>query len=112
VATAVDGVPEVVQDGVTGRLVPPEDATALAGAIEALVRDPAERRRLGDAGRACVQSRFSVARQAAAFADLYAELLARNRAPGGVTTPRFLPGPWLRFVRRTFERRFHGAQSV
>ncbi len=112
VATAVDGVPEVVQDGVTGRLVPPEDPTALAGALEVLVRDPAERRRLGDAGRACVLERFSVARQAAAFSDLYAELLARSRAPGGVKPPALLPGPWVRLARGAFERRFRGGPPL
>ena len=41
VATAVSGVPELVEDGVTGRLVPPGDADALADALVDLQRDPA-----------------------------------------------------------------------
>jgi len=112
VATAVDGVPEVVEDGVTGRLVPPDDPAALAGAIEALARDPVERRRLGDAGRTRVLERFSAARQAAAFSMLYTDLLTRRRSAGGESSPRFLPGPWLRFARRSFARRFRGASRA
>lgn len=47
VATRVAALPEIVDDGGNGRLVPPEDPAALAQALEALVRDPAARRRLG-----------------------------------------------------------------
>jgi glycosyltransferase involved in cell wall biosynthesis len=52
VATAVSGIPELIEDGVTGLLVPPRDREALAGAIARLVADPALRARLGEAGRA------------------------------------------------------------
>jgi glycosyltransferase involved in cell wall biosynthesis len=54
VATRVAAIPEVVEDGVHGRLVPPEDRQALAAAIDALAADPAARRRLGAAGIARV----------------------------------------------------------
>ena len=50
VATRVSALPEIVEDGITGRLVPPEDPWALAAVLTSLVEDPAERRRLGDAG--------------------------------------------------------------
>jgi glycosyltransferase involved in cell wall biosynthesis len=60
VATTAGGLPEVVQDGVTGILVPPGDAPALADAITCLIRDPALRRRLGAAGRERVRSHFTV----------------------------------------------------
>lgn len=50
VATRVSAVPEIVEDGVNGRLVPPEDPVALANALSALVEDPRARRRLGIAG--------------------------------------------------------------
>jgi glycosyltransferase involved in cell wall biosynthesis len=50
VATHAAAIPELVVDGVHGRLVPPGDAGALAAAIEALVRDPDARRRMGAAG--------------------------------------------------------------
>src|SRR5262249_20949455 len=51
VATAISGIPELIEDGVTGLLVPPDDPAALAGAIERLLGDPALRRRLGEAGQ-------------------------------------------------------------
>src|SRR5262249_58575844 len=50
VATRAAGIPELVTDGVEGRLVPPGDAAALAAAIEELARDPGARRRMGVAG--------------------------------------------------------------
>jgi glycosyltransferase involved in cell wall biosynthesis len=49
VATAVAALGEIVEDGATGRLVPPDDPARLAEAIEALVRDPTARRRFGAA---------------------------------------------------------------
>jgi len=51
VATAVSGIPELIEDGVTGLLVPPRDRDALARALARLVGDPALRTRLGEAGR-------------------------------------------------------------
>jgi glycosyltransferase involved in cell wall biosynthesis len=60
VATRVGGNPEIVQDGVTGLLVPPSDPAALAGAIGALLDDPARARRMGEAGRAWGLSEGSV----------------------------------------------------
>ena len=58
-STPVSGVPELVVDGETGRLVPPDDPAALAGALETLIRDPHLRERLGEAGKARVQAEFS-----------------------------------------------------
>jgi glycosyltransferase involved in cell wall biosynthesis len=60
VATSVSGVPELVEDGVTGRLVPPGDADALADALIDLQRDPALAARLAAAGRARVLSSFDL----------------------------------------------------
>ena len=59
-ATAISAIPELIEDGTTGRLVPPGDAAALARALEALMRDPAERRRLGAAGAERVREAFSM----------------------------------------------------
>src|SRR5262249_60472337 len=50
VATRAAAIPELVVDGVHGRLVPPGDAAALAAAIESLARDPDARHRMGAAG--------------------------------------------------------------
>ena len=55
IASAVGAVPDVVTDGVDGRVVPPGDADALAAAIAELVRDPARRSELGRAGQRRVE---------------------------------------------------------
>jgi glycosyltransferase involved in cell wall biosynthesis len=62
VATTAGGIPEVVEDGVTGLLVPPRDHEGLAEAIVKLLRDPALRQKFGSAGRARVQARYSAER--------------------------------------------------
>jgi glycosyltransferase involved in cell wall biosynthesis len=58
VSTQHSGVPEVVEDGVNGLLVPPEDAQALAGALEQLIRSPETRQQFGKVGRQIVAERF------------------------------------------------------
>jgi glycosyltransferase involved in cell wall biosynthesis len=58
VASRVSGIPEVVEDGVTGWLVPPEDPGALAAALARVLADPDEARRRGGAGRRRVDERF------------------------------------------------------
>lgn len=65
VATRIAGVPELVEDGVSGLLVPPGDADALAAALAALIADPARRARMGEAGRAQVAAEHDAGREAA-----------------------------------------------
>jgi glycosyltransferase involved in cell wall biosynthesis len=76
VASAVGGLTESVEDGVTGRLVPPGDEAALAAALGDLLADPALRRRLGDAARVRVRERFTAARMAEATVGLYRRVAA------------------------------------
>jgi starch synthase len=59
VASAVGGIPEVVDDGVTGLLVPPADPPALAAAVNELLADPERAQRMGLAGRERVLERFT-----------------------------------------------------
>ncbi|MBI4241965.1 MAG: glycosyltransferase [Candidatus Rokubacteria bacterium] len=75
VATRVDGTPEVVRDGITGRLVPPGDPVALGEAIRALLHDPSGARRMGEAGRARVLARFDLQAQVEATARVYREVV-------------------------------------
>ena len=78
VATAVGGTPEVVVDGVTGLLVPPQDPGALAQAVEQFLRDPGLRRTMGRAGRRRVEQHFDIRETVRQVEDLY-ETLLRER---------------------------------
>ena len=60
VASRVGAVPELIEDGVNGRLVPPDDPPALAEVLAALMRDPAARLRCGRAGRRRVLDQFAM----------------------------------------------------
>ena len=75
VAAAHGGLPEIVRDGVTGRLVAPGDPAALATVLEELSRDPDQRRRLGAAAAADARERFTPERLLAAVMDRYDRLL-------------------------------------
>jgi glycosyltransferase involved in cell wall biosynthesis len=77
VASAVGGVPELVEDGSTGLLVPPGDPAALAAALDRLLADPDLSKRLGAAGRSRARERFDVEVVRRAHLDLYARELAR-----------------------------------
>lgn len=76
VATAVGGVPELVDDGVTGIVVPAGDATSLGGALERLLRDAALRTRMGAAARQRAEREFSRPRQVGRLVDLWNSVVA------------------------------------
>ena len=59
-ATSVSAIPELIEDGASGLLVPPGDPAALAAGLERLIRDPALRARLGAAGCRRVRGRFGM----------------------------------------------------
>ncbi|HEX4048131.1 MAG TPA: glycosyltransferase family 4 protein [Elusimicrobiota bacterium] len=61
IASNVGGLPDLVEDGVTGLLVPPGDAGALAGAVKSLLDDPARAEEMGRAARARWEEQFSLA---------------------------------------------------
>jgi starch synthase len=75
VASRVGGIPEVVDDGVTGLLVPPDDPASLADALNALLRDPGRPGPSRWPGRKRAVAEFSWEAVGAQTADLYAELL-------------------------------------
>ena len=81
VASDAGGLPENVDDRVTGFIVPRRDVDAMAGRLIELARDPMLRQRLGAAGRERALARFDLDRQAEAVARLYRELAARRRRP-------------------------------
>ena len=77
VATTAGGIPEIVEDGVNGLLVPPRDAKALADAIVRALKDQTLRRQMGEAGFARVNERFTVERMVAETASVYARVAGR-----------------------------------
>jgi glycosyltransferase involved in cell wall biosynthesis len=77
VATRVDGIPEMVDDGVTGFLVESEDAEGFARAVKKLLEDRDLRLRMGAAGRERARKLFSPETYAAAMLALYREIGAR-----------------------------------
>ncbi len=74
VATRVGGNPELVEDGVTGLVVPPADSAALADAVGALLDDPARAMAMGKAARRVAEERFSVRAMVEAHEKLYGRL--------------------------------------
>jgi starch synthase len=74
----VGGVPEMIVDGGTGVLVPPDDPPALAHALNLLLGDPELRLRIGTAGRARALAEFSVDAMARKYEALYAEITTRG----------------------------------
>jgi glycosyltransferase involved in cell wall biosynthesis len=78
VATAVGGIPEVVEYDVTGFLVPPRDIDALTLNICRLLENSALRVAMGQRGRARVQQHFTARRAADQTQELYLSLLARK----------------------------------
>jgi glycosyltransferase involved in cell wall biosynthesis len=81
VASRVDSVPEAVDHGITGLLVPPNDVDALASALTELLSDPGRREEMGERGRACALARFASSAMARSHEALYHRLLPDWRAP-------------------------------
>ena len=87
VATRAGGIPEVVEDGENGLLVPPRDHGAMARAIARLLDDEALRRQMGDAGLSRVRSRFTVERMVAETAAVYARVAGTLHAADTARQP-------------------------
>lgn len=77
VATSVEGHRDVLADGESALMVPPENPTALASAISRLLADPQLCRRLGQAAEARARRDYSAQRMASQYALLYEEMVAR-----------------------------------
>ena len=79
VASASGGNPEAIRDGVTGHLVPADDAVAFAERTLAVLADPARRSALADAARRDALERFGLRQHAAAVMRVYDAMLSRQR---------------------------------
>jgi len=74
VATTIGGIPEVVEDGVTGLLIPPKDAEALGEKIRAVLNDPVLAAKLGQAARAHIEKSYSLDAMGQRLLGLYETL--------------------------------------
>lgn len=74
-ANAVGGVPEILEEGVTGLMVPPRNPEAMANAMLRLLSDPELRSRLGSAARACAESSHTPEAYRRALVEFYQETL-------------------------------------
>jgi glycosyltransferase involved in cell wall biosynthesis len=83
VASRFSGIPEEVEEGVTGTLVPRGDVKGLAGAIIDLLTNPEKARAFGEAGRRRVEEKFALKRMLDETFALYEELLCRKPKAGG-----------------------------
>jgi glycosyltransferase involved in cell wall biosynthesis len=88
VATAVGGTPEVVDDGVTGWLVPPRNVPALARRIGELVADAPTRQRMGAAARRRIDEEFTFARMAQEYTELFEQFAQGAGGSPAVVTHR------------------------
>ncbi len=79
VSTRLAGIPELVVDGQTGMLVAPGDSTALAQALEQLLRDPELRLRFGHAGRGRIEQHFRIERTVAPLIKMLENSVRKHR---------------------------------
>jgi glycosyltransferase involved in cell wall biosynthesis len=87
VATTAGGIPEIVEDGVNGLLVPPRDHHALAAAIVRALEDAELRRRMAAAGFARVNERFTVDQMVGGTAAVYARVARRGHVASDDAPP-------------------------
>ena len=71
IGSQVGGIPEAIDHGETGFLVPPENPAALAARLRILLSDPALRHRFGAAGRRKMQAQFDLGKQTARLETIY-----------------------------------------
>jgi glycosyltransferase involved in cell wall biosynthesis len=105
IATDIPPHREAIEHEGTGLLVPTEDPSALAAAVARLVSDPALRRRLGQAARQRVTSRFLIGEYTRQFSELYERLLAEPPYRYGWLGSWTWPSVYGRWLRRAVRHR-------
>jgi colanic acid/amylovoran biosynthesis glycosyltransferase len=71
ISTPLAGVPEMVENGTSGELVPEQDPAALAVAIQRLIDDPQKARQLGERGRQIATEKFAIAESARQLREIF-----------------------------------------
>ncbi len=79
VATDIGGIPEVVDDGETGVLVPPEDTEALSKAIITLLQDPPRAKTMGEKGRTRIKEMFTTTKMLSEIEHVYQSLTSQRK---------------------------------
>ncbi len=87
IASRIGGPAEIVEDGVTGKLIEPGNSCELADNIVSLLRDPARRKHLGAAGFVRYQKHFTIAREVREYEQLYLELVSPVTARAAAASP-------------------------
>src|SRR6476660_8077152 len=108
VSTRLAGIPELVVDGQTGMLVPPGDSTALAQALEQLLRDPELRLRFGHSGRARIEQDFRIEQTVAPLMEMLEQSCSRRPA-GEVSVSR---SPLLAAAKSSRRRTSHSEAAT
>jgi len=78
VASRTGGVPDIVEDGVTGILAPPGEVEPLAAGLRTLMEDPALRSRYADAARRRTDGKFALETTVSRYADLFRSLTPKE----------------------------------
>lgn len=87
VATQIAGIPELVEDGINGYLVPPGDAQSVADRVDELLKDADRRSAFGAAGRQKVDAEFNIHKEAARLTEVLTGSLAGRALPVRVELP-------------------------
>lgn len=82
ISTPLAGVPEMVEDGVNGVLVPDRDPSALAVAVERLLDNPGQAREFGEHGRQLARDKFSIEESARQLREMFGSLWRRSMTAG------------------------------
>ncbi len=86
VATRTGGIPEIIDDGISGILIEPGDAAALAAAVISLLQHPHEARCLGEAARKKIEQAFPIRKHVSAMTAIYRSLASADETPPGKVT--------------------------
>ena len=92
IASAVGGIPEVVMDGITGKLVPARSPRVLARAVTEVLADPEPHRSLAAKGRVLVKHMFDVKRTGLEVADIYRYILHGSDRPSDFDSRAYVEG--------------------
>jgi len=85
VSTNISGIPELVEDGITGYLIPPENPHELAKAMKKLLGNPCLRKELGERGVSKIAQEFNITTEVRKLVHVWQEILESKKKTGGTT---------------------------